>query len=43
LTLPASQIAIERAIKSLRRFWEKRGPPLGADVELRDAELWVFL
>ena len=34
LALPASQTAIERAIKSLRRIWETCGPQLGADVEL---------
>jgi hypothetical protein len=34
LALPASQAAIERAIKSLRRIWEKCGPRLGADIEL---------
>jgi hypothetical protein len=34
LALPASQTAIERAIKSLGRIWEKCGPQLGADVEL---------
>jgi hypothetical protein len=34
LALPASQTAIERAIKSLRRIWDKCGPRLGADVEL---------
>jgi hypothetical protein len=34
VALPDSQTAIERAIKSLRRIWEKCGSQLGADVEL---------
>jgi hypothetical protein len=34
LALPASQTAIERAIKSLRRIYRACGQPLGADVEL---------
>jgi hypothetical protein len=31
--LPASQTAVESAIKSLYRIWEKCGPQLRADVE----------